>query len=74
LGGMIASTSISIFVVPVLFVLFTRFSYGKNLLTWLKAHHDELMEKNRKVEALNIDPELEFEFAHAHPGEEKPKS
>ena len=66
LGGMLASTSLSIFIVPVLFVLFTRFSYGKKLLDWLKAHHEDLMEKNRKVEELNIDPELEFEFAHAH--------
>ena len=32
LGGMMASTTISIFIVPVLFVLFTRFSYGKKQL------------------------------------------
>jgi len=72
LGGMLASTSLAIFVVPVLFVLFTRFSYGKKQLDWLKAHHDELMEKNKKVESLNIDPELEFEFAHAHPPTNEP--
>jgi hydrophobic/amphiphilic exporter-1 (mainly G- bacteria), HAE1 family len=64
LGGMIASTSLAIFIVPVLFVLLTRVSYGKKQLDWLKAHHDELMEKEKRVEALNIDPELEFEFAH----------
>jgi HAE1 family hydrophobic/amphiphilic exporter-1 len=66
LGGMLASTSLAIFVVPVLFVLFTRFSYGKKQLDWLKAHHAELVEKNKKVEEQNIDPELEFEFAHPH--------
>jgi HAE1 family hydrophobic/amphiphilic exporter-1 len=63
MGGMIASSTISIFIVPVLFVLFTRFSYGKKQLQWLQDHHEELMEKARKVEEQNIDPELEYEIA-----------
>ena len=62
LGGMIASSTISIFVVPVLFVLLTKFSYGKKQLAWLQEHHEELMEKARKVELQNIDPELEEEI------------
>ncbi|NCD71122.1 efflux RND transporter permease subunit [Mucilaginibacter agri] len=66
LGGMIASSTISIFIVPVLFVLLTRFSYGKKQLAYLQAHHEELMEKARKVEAQNIDPELEYDIAEAH--------
>ena len=66
LGGMIASTTISIFIVPVLFVLFTRFSYGKKQLAWLQEHHEELLEKTRKVEETNIDPELEYEIAEAN--------
>jgi len=66
LGGMIASTTISIFIVPVLFVLFTRLSYGKKQLAWLQEHHEELMEKAKKVEAQNIDPELEYEIAQAN--------
>jgi len=65
LGGMIASTTISIFIVPVLFVLFTKFSYGKKQLAWLQEHHEELMDKAQKVEAQNIDPELEYEIAAA---------
>ncbi|UOE52370.1 efflux RND transporter permease subunit [Mucilaginibacter sp. SMC90] len=65
LGGMIASSTISIFVVPVLFVLLTRLSYGKKQLAYLQEHHDELMEKARKVEAQNIDPELEYDIAEA---------
>jgi HAE1 family hydrophobic/amphiphilic exporter-1 len=65
LGGMIASSTISIFVVPVLFVLLTRFSYGKKQLAYLQAHHEELMEKAKKVEAQNIDPELEYDIAEA---------
>ncbi|HEX4850273.1 MAG TPA: efflux RND transporter permease subunit, partial [Puia sp.] len=65
LGGMIASTSISVFIVPVLFVLFTRFSYGKKKLAWLREHHEDLMEKEKKVEEQNLDPELEYEFSMA---------
>jgi HAE1 family hydrophobic/amphiphilic exporter-1 len=66
LGGMIASSTISIFIVPVLYVLFTRMSYGKKRLDWLQAHHEELMEKAKKVEQQNLDPELEYEIAQSH--------
>jgi HAE1 family hydrophobic/amphiphilic exporter-1 len=66
LGGMIASSTISIFIVPVLFVIFTRVSYGKKQLAWLQAHHEELMEKAKKVEESNIDPELEYEIAESN--------
>lgn len=66
LGGMIASSTISIFIVPVLFVLFTRLSYGKKELQWLTDHHQELMEKAKEVENQNIDPELEYDIAQAH--------
>jgi len=62
LGGMFAASTIAIFVVPVLFVLITRAAYGKAKLDYLKAHHKDLMEKAKKVEAQNIDPELEFEL------------
>jgi len=62
LGGMTAASTIAIFVVPVLFVIITRWAYGKEKLEYLKAHHKELMEKAKKVEAQNIDPELEFEL------------
>ena len=62
LGGMLAASTLAIFIVPVLFVLITRASYGKKKLDYLMAHHDDLMEKARKVEEQNIDPELEFEI------------
>ncbi|MDB4921959.1 efflux RND transporter permease subunit [Mucilaginibacter sp.] len=62
LGGMLAASTIAIFVVPVLYVVITRLSYGKEKLEYLKSHHEELMEKARKVEAQNIDPELEYEI------------
>jgi len=62
LGGMTAASTIAIFVVPVLFVIITRAAYGKEKLEYLKTHHKELMEKAKKVEAQNIDPELEFEL------------
>ncbi len=73
LGGMIASSSISIFIVPVLFVLFTRLSYGKKELAWLQEHHDELMEKAKKVEEQNIDPELEYDIEQAKKEHEESK-
>jgi HAE1 family hydrophobic/amphiphilic exporter-1 len=66
LGGMIASSTISIFIVPVLYVLLTKWSYGKKELDWLKAHREELTEKAKKVEEQNIDPELEYEIEQAH--------
>ncbi|MDB5132598.1 MAG: bepE 6 [Mucilaginibacter sp.] len=62
LGGMLAASSIAIFIVPVLYVVITRVSYGKKRLDYLKAHHKNLMEKAKKVEAQNIDPELEYEI------------
>jgi HAE1 family hydrophobic/amphiphilic exporter-1 len=62
LGGMTAASTIAIFVVPVLFVIITRLAYGKEKLEYLKAHHKQLMEKAKRVEAQNIDPELEFEL------------
>jgi HAE1 family hydrophobic/amphiphilic exporter-1 len=62
LGGMLAASSIAIFIVPVLYVVITRVSYGKEKLDYLKSHHEELMEKAKKVEAQNIDAELEFEI------------
>jgi HAE1 family hydrophobic/amphiphilic exporter-1 len=61
-GGMLAASSIAIFIVPVLFVIITRVSYGKEKLDYLQSQHEELMEKARKVEEQNIDPVLEYEI------------
>jgi len=66
LGGMIAASSLAIFIVPVLFVVITRVSYGKQQLAYLQEHHEELMEKSKKAEQQNIDPELEYEIAEEH--------
>jgi len=62
LGGMTAASTLAIFIVPVLFVLITRASYGQRRLEYLQAHHEELMEKSRRVEEQNIDPELEYDL------------
>jgi hydrophobic/amphiphilic exporter-1 (mainly G- bacteria), HAE1 family len=62
LGGMTAASTLAIFIVPVLFVVITRMSYGKEKLEWLLAHHQELMEKATKVEQQDIDAELEYEI------------
>ena len=71
MGGMIASSALAIFVVPVLFVLFTKWSYGAKKLKWLQDHRAELLEKQQKVEAQNIDPELEYEIRLLKEGEVK---
>jgi HAE1 family hydrophobic/amphiphilic exporter-1 len=65
LGGMLAASTIAIFIVPVLFVAITKVSYGREKLDYLKKHHKDLMEKAKKVEAQNIDPELEYELNKA---------
>jgi hydrophobic/amphiphilic exporter-1 (mainly G- bacteria), HAE1 family len=62
LGGMTAASTLAIFIVPVLFVVITRMSYGKEKLQWLLDHHQELMEKATKVEQQDIDAELEYEI------------
>ncbi len=46
LGGMIAATGLAIFIVPVLFVVITRLSYGKKELEELKARASENIEEN----------------------------
>jgi HAE1 family hydrophobic/amphiphilic exporter-1 len=43
-------------------VLITKVSYGKEKLAWLQEHREDLLEKAQKVEAQNIDPELEYEI------------
>ena len=45
LGGMIAASSLAIFIVPVLFVVIVRIAYGKKQLEYLAQHRDELTEK-----------------------------
>lgn len=45
-GGMTAATFLAIFIVPVLFVVITRFAYGKKKLAELEASFDEEKKKN----------------------------
>jgi len=62
LGGMLSATTLAIFIVPVLFVVITKLSYGKEKLAWLIAHNLQLVEKAKRVESQDIDAELEFEI------------
>jgi HAE1 family hydrophobic/amphiphilic exporter-1 len=59
LGGMIAASSIAIFIVPVLFVVIIKIAYGKKQLAYLAAHKEELMAKADlpKSELTNDDKE-----------------
>jgi len=45
LGGMIAASSLAVFIVPVLFVVIIKISYGKKKLQYLEEHRDELTGK-----------------------------
>ena len=62
LGGMIAATSLAIFIVPVLFVLITKISYRKNRLAYLKQHRTELAERRILEHNMNLDPVLEYDM------------
>jgi HAE1 family hydrophobic/amphiphilic exporter-1 len=42
-GGMLAATTLAIFIVPVLYVLITRFAYGRKKLDQLKADHKDTL-------------------------------
>jgi HAE1 family hydrophobic/amphiphilic exporter-1 len=50
LGGMIAASSLAIFIVPVLFVVIVKIAYGKKQLEYLKQHRAELLVEVPKVD------------------------
>jgi len=50
LGGMLAASSIAIFIVPVLFVVIVKIAYGKKQLEYLALHRDELTNKPKNHE------------------------
>ena len=52
LGGMFAATSLAIFVVPVLFVVISKFAYGKDKLAQLKADREQ-READEKANPTN---------------------
>ena len=62
LGGMIGATSLAVFIVPVLFYVISRMSYGKKRLAYLKEHRAELAERKKKIDAADIDPALEYDL------------
>jgi HAE1 family hydrophobic/amphiphilic exporter-1 len=49
LGGMIAASSIAIFIVPVLFVVIVKIAYGKKQLEYLAVHKDKLLGEDKEV-------------------------
>ncbi len=52
-GGMIAASSLAIFIVPVLFVVIIRISYGQRKLDYLVAHRNELLKDLPKSEEID---------------------
>ncbi len=51
LGGMLAASSLAIFIVPVLFVVIVKIAYGKKQLEYLAQHRDELAAKAKEQES-----------------------
>ncbi len=70
-GGMLAATSIAIFIVPVLFVLIAKASYGKKRLAYLKEHHDELIKKQKEIRMETTDPELRYDLERDQKGNDR---
>ncbi len=62
LGGMVAATGIAIFIVPVLFVLISKVSYGKKKLQYLEAHHAELVARQQQISEQETDPTMKFDL------------
>jgi len=62
LGGMVAATSLAIFIVPVLFVLISKVAYSPAKLAYLKAHHEDLLKKQQVIEHAKMDAALEFDI------------
>ncbi len=50
MGGMLAATSLAIFIVPVLFVVITRVSYSKEKLEQLRLHALEISEEDNPAD------------------------
>jgi len=50
LGGMVAASSLAIFIVPVLFVVIIKIAYGKKQLDDLASHRAELLEEAKQEE------------------------
>ena len=53
LGGMVAASSLAIFIVPVLFVVIIRVAYGKKQLDYLTEHRDEIKTKEKEKSKEN---------------------
>jgi hydrophobic/amphiphilic exporter-1 (mainly G- bacteria), HAE1 family len=51
-GGMLGATSLGIFIVPVLFVLIIRFSYGKKKLADLQAQGEAYAQTHEPVDPI----------------------
>jgi HAE1 family hydrophobic/amphiphilic exporter-1 len=61
LGGMLAATSLAIFIVPVLFVLISKVAYSKKRLAFLEAHKEELHKRQQLESGIN-DPAMELDL------------
>jgi hydrophobic/amphiphilic exporter-1 (mainly G- bacteria), HAE1 family len=58
LGGMVAASSLAIFIVPVLFVVIVKIAYGKKQLKYLTEHKDDLRLQSLKAGSAPSSDEL----------------
>ncbi len=72
LGGMIAATSLAIFIVPVLFVLISKVAYSKKRLAFLEAHKEELHQRQKLQSNINdLAMELDLKLTKEQEEEEQ---
>jgi len=62
LGGMLAATSLAIFIVPVLFVLITKIAYSKKQLAYLQTHQDDLLDLEEKILERRVEDAVELDI------------
>ena len=62
LGGMLAATSLAIFIVPVLFVLIAKMAYNKKQLEYLQAHHGDLVGLEEKIAERHVEDAVKLDI------------
>ena len=70
-GGMLAATSLAIFIVPVLFVLISKLAYSKRQLQYLEAHHTDIVEREEEIFEHKVEEAIELDIPEAEREEEE---
>jgi HAE1 family hydrophobic/amphiphilic exporter-1 len=73
LGGMLAATSLAIFIVPVLFVLISKLAYNKKQLAYLQSQHEALSNRANSGAGPTVDYSANEDVIAAEQEEEEKK-